>query len=108
MKASCATRLGVTITSSSQSAHQADGSSLLHVIGETRTAFSRDGHELYFEGLVVENLDTDILAGIPFMEKNDVSIRPHKHQVIIQDSSVYTYGSVQTTGDDMLYGGPMF
>lgn len=35
MKASCATRLGVTVTASAQSAFQADGSSLLKVVGET-------------------------------------------------------------------------
>lgn len=99
MKASCATRLGVKITSSTQSAHQADGSSLLKVIGETRTSFCRDGHELYFEGLVVDNLDTDVLAGIPFMERNDVSIRPAKREVLLKNTHVYMYGSMQTKMD---------
>lgn len=90
IKASCATRLGIKVTTSSRSAHQADGSSLLHVIGDTRTSFSRDGYALYFEGLVVENLDIDILAGVPFI-KNHISIRPSK-QVMIKDTFVYQYG----------------
>ncbi|KAJ8388921.1 hypothetical protein AAFF_G00126770 [Aldrovandia affinis] len=98
MKASCATQLGVTITGSTQSAHQADGSSLLKVLGEIRTHFQRDGHNLYFEGLVVEDLDSDILAGIPFMEKNDVSIRPAKHQICLGDD-VYRYGTYHTSTD---------
>ncbi|KAJ8400994.1 hypothetical protein AAFF_G00389510 [Aldrovandia affinis] len=98
MKASCATQLGVTITGSTQSAHQADGSSLLKVLGEIRTHFQRDGHNLYFEGLVVEDLDSDILAGIPFMEKNDVSIRPAKHQICLGDD-VYRYGTYHTATD---------
>ena len=68
-------------------AHQADGSSQLQILGETRLTFSRDGHE----GLVVKNLDTDILAGIPFMQKNDISIRPAKYQIRIGNDSVYTY-----------------
>lgn len=92
MRASCATRLGVTITSSTQSAHQADGSSPLRVMGEVRTCFQRDNQRLYFEGLVVENLDSDILAGIPFMTQNDVSVRPAKHQVCLGEN-IYSYGA---------------
>ncbi|CAC5386067.1 unnamed protein product [Mytilus coruscus] len=68
IRASAATKLNAKITSSSQSANQADGSSPLTVVGETRLTFTRDKHQLYFEGLVVEKLDSDILAGIPFME----------------------------------------
>ncbi|KAL2076333.1 hypothetical protein ACEWY4_028085 [Coilia grayii] len=98
MRSSCATRLGVTITGSTQSAHQADGSSPLKVLGETRTYFQRDSLTLYFEGLVVENLDSDVLAGIPFMEVNDVSIRPAKHQVCLGDN-VFCYGSNRTAVD---------
>lgn len=98
MRASCATRLGITVTSSTQSAHQADGSSPLRVMGETRTYFQRDNQRLYFEGLVVENLDSDILAGIPFMTQNDVSVRPAKHQVCLGDN-IYSYGS-QTVATD--------
>ncbi|CAC5422319.1 unnamed protein product [Mytilus coruscus] len=69
LRASAGTRMGIEIKSSSQSAHQADGSSSLKVTGEVYTNFTRDGRELHFEGLVVETLYVDILAGIPFMEK---------------------------------------
>ncbi|CAG2247139.1 unnamed protein product [Mytilus edulis] len=62
LRASAAKRMGIEIKSSSQSAHQADGSSPLKVIGEVHTNFTRDGRELHFEGLVVETLDVDILA----------------------------------------------
>jgi len=41
----------------------------------------------------VENLDVEVLAGTPFMETNDVSIRPAKHQVLVGDSSTFAYGS---------------
>lgn len=53
--------------------HSLQKHSRWQVVGETHTHFHRDGHELYFE--------TDILAGIPFMECNDISIRPARHQV---------------------------
>jgi hypothetical protein len=62
-------------------------SSHLKVVGETRMVFTRDGHDLYFEGLV------DILASIPFMESTDVSVHPAKRQESLGSDIVYTYGS---------------
>ena len=44
---------------------------------------SRGNSELTLEALVVNNLDVDILAGIPFLFANDVSVRPAKQQIII-------------------------
>ena len=85
-------RLGCHMTSSSQSVHQADGSSPLHVVGETRLSFNREGREFTFEGLV-GNLDVDVLAGTPFMEANDIAVRPAKRQMILGDGSIYSYGS---------------
>jgi hypothetical protein len=89
--------LNANIRKSTQSAHQADGSSPLAVIGETTLTFTRDGHNFRFEGLVVENLDVDVLAGIPFMEVNDITIRPAKHKIILGDGTTYVYGSQPTT-----------
>ena len=94
IRASTVHRLHGKIDPTSQSAHQADGSSPLRVIGETRFRFTRDSTTFMFEGLVVEDLDVDVLAGIPFMEVNDVSVRPSKREIIISDNIVYTYGSV--------------
>lgn len=88
-----ATKLGVEIRKSSQSAHQADGSSPLTVVGETKFTLVRDKHEFLFDGLVVENLDVDILTGTPFMEHNDVAIRPAKREIILGDGTTYHYGS---------------
>ena len=92
IRASAAMKLGVSVNKSSQSAHQADGSSPL-LVGETQFTLTRDHHNLTFEGLVVENLDVEVLAGTPFMETNDVSIRPAKHQVLVGDSSTFANGS---------------
>ena len=88
-------RLGCQVAPSSQSVHQADGSSPLHVVGETRFPFTRGGHTFIFEGLVVENLDVDVLAGTPFMESNDIAVRPAKRQVILGDGTIHNYGSQQ-------------
>ena len=86
-------RLGSQIVSSAQSVHQADGSSQLKVVGETRISFSRDNRVFSFEGLVVENLDVDVLDGTPFMEANDITVRPAKREVMLRDGTTYTYGS---------------
>lgn len=99
IRLSTATALGVDIQTSSQSAHQADGSSPLKVVGETRMTVSRQDQEFTFDGLVVENLDVDILAGIPFMEANDVSIRPSKRLIMLGNGDTFTYGSVDSPGD---------
>ncbi len=72
---STAQRLGSPISASSQSVHQADGSSPLNVIGETQVSLYRDSIEYVFQGLVVENLDVDVLAGTPFMEANDIACK---------------------------------
>ena len=86
-------RLGCNVTTTSQSVHQADGSSPLHVVGETRLVLHRDGKEFISEDLVEKNLDVDVLAGTPFMEKNDIAVRPAKRQVILGNGSTYIYGS---------------
>ena len=93
---STAKHLGCAIISSAQSVQQADGSSQLQVVGEKRTTFTRDNTDFRFEGLVVEDLDVEVLAGTPFMETNDVAVRPAKKEVHLGNGSVYTYGSKST------------
>ena len=43
--------------------------------------------------LTLKYLDVDVLAGTPFMEANDVAVRPAKREVILGDGTVYEYGS---------------
>ena len=62
--------LDCQVTPSSQSIYQADGSSHLHVVGETCFPFTHEDHMLSFEGLVVKNIDVDVLAGTPFIESH--------------------------------------
>ena len=93
IRQSTAKHLGCPIISSAQSVQQADGSSQLQVVGEIRTTFTRDNTDFTFEGLVVEDLDIEVLAGTPFMETNDVAVRPAKREVHLGNGSVYTYGS---------------
>lgn len=70
---------------------QADGITPLAIVGETHISLTRDNIDLKLDALVVNDLDVDILAGIPFMSSNDVSVRPAKHQILIGDSSIVYY-----------------
>ena len=83
-------KLQVEIYKSAQSAHQADGSSPLKVVGETKLSFTRGQHVFQFEGLVVENLDVEVLAGTPLMEANDIAVLPAKRLINLADSAFYT------------------
>ena len=87
-----ANQLGLDIVPSSQIATQADGKSEIEIIGETRFSVTRDNQPLHFEGLVARRMDTDVLAGIPFIAQNNISIHPAINVVKIGDRS-YPYGN---------------
>ena len=36
----------------------------------------------------MNELDVDILAGIPFMSTNEISVRPAKQQILIGDTNI--------------------
>ena len=91
IKASVARGIAAPIVKTSQQALQADGVTPLVVVGETHLTLSRAGKHLTLDGLVVEDLDVDVLAGTPFMITNDISVRPAKGQVLIQGSEILAY-----------------
>ena len=91
IKSSVAQSIGARIMPTSQTPFQADGITAMTVKGETHLNLSRDNLSLSLEALVVDDLDVDVLAGTPFMIANDISVRPAKCQVRIQDSLVIYY-----------------
>ena len=93
IKYSVVSLIGPNIMKSDQSALQADGVTPLDILGETHLTLSRDNHSLQLEALVVNDLDVDVLAGIPFMARNDISICPAKHQITIGGTDVVNYGN---------------
>ena len=88
IRSSVAHSIGAPIKQSSQQALQADGVTPLAVAGETRLILSRAEKQLALDALVVDDLDVDILAGTPFLIANDITVRPAKCQVRIQDSEI--------------------
>ena len=99
IKSSLARSIGAPIMKSSQQALQADCLTPLAIVGETRLILSRAENQLTLDALVVDDLDVDVLAGTPFLIANDISVRPAKCQVRIQDSEVvhYEHNSDPTT-----------
>ena len=93
IKHSVAQGIGATIKPTTQNAIQADGSTPLKILGETHITLTRGSHNLLLDALVVDNLDVEILAGIPFMVHNDIAIRPSRHELTIGDSDIVSYAS---------------
>ena len=86
MKAEVARNLNLPITKTCRKAFQADGTTPLSVIGEVKTVFTRDEHHLPFRGLVVKDLEVDILGGTPFLRENDVYSRVSRNTVYVGGS----------------------
>lgn len=99
VKERVAREIGAKITETKQLATQADGQSPLSIKGEMRIILKRNTKRFFLEALVVENIDVDVLAGVPFMASNDISVRPAKHQIIMGDGTVYEYGAVTLNVD---------
>jgi len=78
---------------STQIDYQADDKSALNVFGETTMTFTRDNLSFKFQALVIEDLDVDVLGGVPFTDCNDITIRTAKHLVILSDGSHKQHGS---------------
>ena len=48
----------------------------------------------------MENLNVEFLTGTPFMETNDVAIRPACCEVIVRNDPAYHYGSTGNCKSD--------
>ena len=95
IKAALVKFLGIRIHPSTQLACQADGKTPLTVVGEVHTEFTLGKHVFVFDGLVIEELEVDILGGMPFMAVNDIAIRPHNSTLIIKWKEVITFRKPQ-------------
>ena len=69
------------------------------IVGLSSFMLFHHGSELWFDGFVVDDtvLDNlhvdDVVAGAPFMEQNDVSVRPSKRTIQFGDDYLFTYGT---------------
>ena len=94
-----AKRLGMKILPATQKAYQADGFTPLDTVGEVHIVVERGTDKFLFNGLVVKNLDVDILGSMPFMCDNDVGIRPANHEIIIKGKYKLPYNDTTYSHD---------
>ena len=67
------------------------------IVGLTCFSLIHDNQvDLWFDGFVVcddvmDSIGVDVMVGAPFMEFNDVSIRPRRRQIMFGDEYVFSY-----------------
>ncbi len=82
----------IKVSPSRQGATQADQETSLNVIGEVKNVRLTYGrHTFILDALVTANDVGDIIAGEPFLEMNDIAIRPFRKQIIIKGREIVSY-----------------
>ena len=82
---------GITPQSTQHSARSADKSQL-KVEGEVHLTLQFAGFDLPITALVIDNLDCDILAGIPFCKANDIQVHLKSEFISVKSARV-PYGA---------------
>lgn len=78
----------------SQSAVQADVSTPLKIVGEVKNvSLTRGPHTFILDALVTRNDFGDVIAGEPFLEENDIAIRPSRKLIVIKGKDMVPYWS---------------
>ena len=94
MSGSIARSLDIPYTKTDQGALQADEKTPLAVIGEvTIIKINKGAFVFTLDALVVKGDLDYIVAGEPFLEENDVAVRPAKRIIIIHGSETIPYAS---------------
>ena len=89
---SIALSLELRIFATKQGALQADETTPLKIIGEVRDIlFNKGPHVFSMDALVVKSSMKDIVAGEPFLEVNDIAVRPAKQLIIIKGKDNIPY-----------------
>ena len=79
---------------SNQGAVQADQRTPLDIVGEIKDVLLKHGSETFILDALVTRSDIgDIIGGEPFLEKNDIAIRPARKQIIIKGRHVIPYAA---------------
>ena len=71
---SFALKCNMPISPTTHTASQADGKTKLTPCGEVHITLSRGAVKLPLDALVVKELDTDVLVGMPFMKANNIRL----------------------------------
>ena len=89
--------MGIPIKPTSHLAVQADGK-MLETVGESgNVQLTRNAYVFNFDALLIKDLDSDIIVGESFLEKNDIGVRSARKQIIIKGTDVISYALPQVS-----------
>ena len=88
-----AKKIHAKIRHTTQKVRMADGKTNLQVVGETDVTLYRNQKPFLLSAIVCRQTDTDILAGMPFLKRNDIAIRPYSDEIIINNQEYIKYNS---------------
>ena len=91
-------RIGAKILPTNQRALMADGQTSLKTTGETHFSVKFGHHIFKFSGLVVERLDTALIAGVPFLVEHDIYVRPSTRTAYISECCSFKYQDNKVLG----------
>ena len=87
--------MGLVFSKTNQGAQQVDMKTPLPIVGEiSGVKIPKGAHVFILDALVTKDDIGDIVAGAPFLERNDVALRPAKHQIIIRGREIVSYDSL--------------
>ena len=87
-------KMGLRYSRTNQGAQQVDMKTPLSVMGEVRGVKINKGANVFMlDALVIKDDIGDIVAGEPFLEMNDIAVRPAKQQIIVQGREIIPYAS---------------
>ena len=85
-------QMGLQYSKTNQGAQQVDMKTPLPVVGEiSGIKITKGAHVFMLDALITKDDIGDIVAGEPFLEHNDVAIRPAKQQIIIKGREIISY-----------------
>ena len=88
-------QMGLKYSQTNQGAQQVDMKTPLSVIGEVSgVKITKGAHVFILDALIISDDIGEIVAGEPFLERNDVAIRPAKRQIIIKGREIIAYSAL--------------
>ena len=73
---------------------QADGQSMLEIVGQTKFCAMKGNVTFYFSGYVAKTLGADILCGGPFIESNKIVQELHKRRIVVDGKYTFQENSL--------------
>jgi len=89
-------RCNIPMRPTVHTASQADGISKMKPKGEIAITLTRGCLHFKLEAVVVEDLDCDILGGMPFLKSNEIILDAPNDKLIVHGSHSISYGSHTT------------